>query len=124
MFSLNFLSPFYLHSIVTTNPSHNCPTLQGRSSIKCVHCTDWEVSATFYSGEGCVVHGHGHSHLLLQGLLISITYCFLNDEVQRVLRTHWRRAMMVRRVGREGRQRRHTLTTSLRISYCETSQCE
>ena len=35
MFSLKFLSPFYLHSIVTTNPSHYYPTLQGRTSQKC-----------------------------------------------------------------------------------------
>merc|ERR1719320_2403038 len=65
----------------------------------------------------------GRSVLLSsQGLLISFTYCFLNDEVQAVLMRHWRRQQLVRRVGREGRQRRATLTTSLQISYCDPSQ--
>ena len=57
-------------------------------------------------------------------MVISITYCFCNDEVQTVLRTHWRRKMMVRMVGREGRRRRPTLKTSNRVSYCETTQCD
>ena len=39
--------------------------------------------------------------ILCQGLMISITYCFVNDEVQTVVMTHWRRRMLVRRVGRE-----------------------
>ena len=57
-----------------------------------------------------------------QGLMISIAYCFLNDEVQTVLRTHWRRARMVRMVGRERRPRTESMRTSLRVSYCEHTQ--
>ena len=33
--------------------------------------------------------------------MISLSYCYLNSEVQGVVRSHWRRWMMVRRVGRE-----------------------
>ena len=61
--------------------------------------------------------------VILQGLMISITYCFLNDEAQTVLKTHWRRARMVRMVGREGRERRSSMRASLRVSYCEQTQC-
>jgi hypothetical protein len=37
----------------------------------------------------------------MQGVMISLSYCYLNSEVQGVVRSHWRRWMMVRRVGRE-----------------------
>ena len=37
--------------------------------------------------------------------MISIIFGFANEEVQNVLRTHWKRKMMVRMVKREGRQR-------------------
>ena len=33
--------------------------------------------------------------------MISLSYCYLNSEVQGVVRSHWRRWMMVRRVERE-----------------------
>ena len=33
--------------------------------------------------------------------MISLSYCYLNSEVQGVVRSHWRRWIMVRRVGRE-----------------------
>ena len=33
--------------------------------------------------------------------MISLSYCYLSSEVQGVVRSHWRRWMMVRRVGRE-----------------------
>ena len=40
-----------------------------------------------------------------QGLVISIIFCLANEEVQNVLRTHWKRRMMVRMVKKEGRMR-------------------
>ena len=50
--------------------------------------------------------------ITVQGLVISIIFGFANEEVQSVLRTHWRRRMMVRMVKREGRER----TVSMRVS--------
>ena len=35
-----------------------------------------------------------------QGFVISLPYCFLNSEVQGVVRSHWRRWWVVRPVGR------------------------
>lgn len=43
--------------------------------------------------------------LSFQGLVISIIFCLANEEVQNVLRTHWKRRMMVRMVKKEGRMR-------------------
>jgi hypothetical protein len=36
-----------------------------------------------------------------QGLVISLPFCFLNSELQGVVRNHWRRWRMVRTVGRD-----------------------
>ena len=50
----------------------------------------------------------------MQGLVISIIYGFANEEVQNVLRTHWKRRMLVRMVKREGRERTVSLKVSVR----------
>ena len=55
-------------------------------------------------------------NIYFQGLVISIIFGFANEEVQNVLRTHWRRRMMVRMVKREGRER----TVSMRVSIRDT----
>ena len=54
----------------------------------------------------------------MQGLVISIIFGFANDEVQSVVRSHWRRRMMVRMVKREGRLRK----ASRRLSCPETAR--
>lgn len=52
--------------------------------------------------------------LSFQGLVISIIYGFANEDVQNVLRTHWKRRMLVRMVKREGRERTVSLKVSVR----------
>jgi len=47
-----------------------------------------------------------------QGFVISLPYCFLNSEVQGVLRSHWRRWWMVRSVGRASLSRNSLGTSS------------
>ena len=53
-------------------------------------------------------------NIKMQGLVISIIYGFANEEVQNVLRTHWKRRMLVRMVKREGRERTVSLKVSVR----------
>ena len=36
---------------------------------------------------------------MLQGLVISLPYCYLNTEVQSVVRNHYRRWQLIRTVG-------------------------
>ena len=45
------------------------------------------------------------SPVTLQGLVISIIFGLANEEVQNVVRSHWRRRMMVRMVKMEGEGR-------------------
>ena len=47
-----------------------------------------------------------------QGFVISLPYCFLNSEVQGVVRTHWKRWKMVRTVGRSSLTRTSFGTSS------------
>jgi len=47
-----------------------------------------------------------------QGFVISLPYCFLNSEVQGVVRSHWRRWWMVRTVGRSSLSRNSLGTSS------------
>ena len=64
-------------------------------------------------------------YILIQGLVISIIFGFANEEVLNVLRTHWRRKMMVRMVKKEGRQR--TLSRmSMRVCVrdADTGECD
>ena len=50
----------------------------------------------------------------LQGLVISIIFGLANEEVQNVVRSHWRRRMMVRMVKMEGEGRQRL--ASMRLS--------
>ena len=48
-----------------------------------------------------------------QGFVISLPYCFLNSEVQGVVRSHWRRWRMVRMVGKNNNNTRaNSLSTN------------
>ena len=47
-----------------------------------------------------------------QGLVISLPYCFLNSEVQGAVRSHWRRWMMVRTVGKNQGTKADSLATN------------
>ena len=47
-----------------------------------------------------------------QGFVISLPYCFLNSEVQGVVRSHWRRWRMVRMVGKNNNTRANSLSTN------------
>ena len=65
----------------------------------------------------CVLFYIWHStfcKINIQGLVISIIYGFANEDVQNVLRTHWKRRMLVRMVKREGRERTVSLKVSVR----------
>ena len=46
--------------------------------------------------------------------MISIIYGCANEDVQNVVRTHWKRRMLVRMVKREGRERTVSLKVSVR----------
>ena len=47
-----------------------------------------------------------------QGFVISLPYCFLNSEVQGVVRSHWSRWRMVRTVGKNNTTRANSLSTN------------
>ena len=47
-----------------------------------------------------------------QGFVISLPYCFLNSEVQGVVRNHWSRWWMVRTVGKINTTRANSLSTN------------
>merc|ERR550517_1250846 len=47
-----------------------------------------------------------------QGFVISLPYCFLNSEVQGVVRSHWSRWRMVRTVGKNNATRANSLSTN------------
>ena len=47
-----------------------------------------------------------------QGFVISLPYCFLNSEVQGVVRNHWSRWWMVRTVGKNNTTRANSLSTN------------
>merc|ERR1712224_119416 len=56
-----------------------------------------------------VYEGTRASLLSLQGVLISLPYCFFNSEVQNVIKIHWKRWEMVKEVGKTSSN--HTVTT-------------
>ena len=47
-----------------------------------------------------------------QGFVISLPYCFLNSEVQGVVRSHWSRWRMVRTVGKNQGAKADSLATN------------
>ena len=47
-----------------------------------------------------------------QGFVISLPYCFLNSEVQGVVRSHWSRWWMVRTVGKNQGTKADSLATN------------
>ena len=47
-----------------------------------------------------------------QGFVISLPYCFLNSEVQGVVRSHWSRWRMVRTVGKNNTTRANSVSTN------------
>ena len=47
-----------------------------------------------------------------QGFVISLPYCFLNSEVQGVVRSHWSRWLMVRTVGKNQGTKAESLATN------------
>merc|ERR1719154_280024 len=59
--------------------------------------------------------------LSTQGLVISMLYCFLNGEIQLVVKTHWYRWKMVRTVGRD---RRYTQTSFLNCNLLVNTNVE
>ena len=66
------------------------------------------------------------SPVTLQGLVISIIFGLANEEVQNVVRSHWRRRMMVRMVKMEGegRQRLASMRLSAHEEVVKDIECD
>ena len=52
----------------------------------------------------------------VQGLVISLPYCFLNTEVQNVVKSHWKRWLLIQTVGRGQISARTSITASTTYS--------
>ena len=56
----------------------------------------------------------------MQGLVISLPYCYLNSEVQNVVKSHYKRWQLIRTVGRTGQE--HSQTSGTAASFYNVSR--
>ena len=59
-----------------------------------------------------------------QGFVISLPYCFLNSEVQGVVRSHWSRWRMVRTVGKNNTKADSLATNATFISRQDSAEAK
>ena len=59
-----------------------------------------------------------------QGFVISLPYCFLNSEVQGVVRNHWSRWRMVRTVGKNNTKADSLATNATFISRQDSAEAK
>ena len=106
--STNWWQPFIITVTIVTFANwqprfgdhllYNCDICHIEFIITIFDCDRFHIAATVWWSPFIILilaKLHCHCDLRSHGLVITLPFCFLNTEVQAVVRTHWRRWLMV-----------------------------